>query len=60
MTTAIRRLIFHLCNYHKIIDSLGTKQKCVCVFLCVCVCALDGEGSRVVAGTALVIVWTAV
>ena len=30
----------------------------VCV--CVCVCVLDWEGSRVVASTALVVVWTAV
>ena len=61
MTTAIQmmsRLIFDLRNYHKISDSLGTKQKCARV--CVCVCVLDGEGSRVVAGAALVVVWTAV
>jgi len=48
------KIIFDLCNYHKISDSRGTKH------VCLCVCVLDGEGSRVVAGTALVIVWTAV
>ena len=44
------RLIFDLRNYHKISDSLGTKQKCarVCVCVCVCVCARWGreQGGR--------------
>ena len=30
----------------------------VCV--CVCACVLDGEGSWVFTGTALVVIWTAV
>ena len=41
---------------------------CVCVRACVrvhtnamhaCVCVLDGEGSRVIASIAVVVVWTA-
>ena len=33
---------------------------CGLLCVCVCVCVLDWEGSRVVASTALVVVWTAV
>ena len=32
---------------------------CVCLHVCVCVCILDGEGSRVFANRAIVVVSTA-
>ena len=32
----------------------------MCVCVCVCVCVLDGEGSRVVSGRALILIPVAV